>query len=99
MMGVVACLASALAIGGPREDVKDVAVLINDYYFDAQRAATIAAELRRDADAGAFDRLTDPDDLAVERSARELRLPPRRALARQHRVHRSLVRREHRLRR
>src|SRR6185436_19499915 len=61
------CIASALASGGPREHVNDVAVLINDYYFDTQRAAKIAAELRREADAGEYDHLDDPNDLAVER--------------------------------
>jgi hypothetical protein len=68
--GLVACLASTLTVAGPREDVKDIAVLINDYYFDAQRAATIAGELQRDAEAGAFDRFADADDVAVELTRR-----------------------------
>lgn len=70
MLGWAACVASALAVAGPRENVKEVAVLVNDYYFDAQRAVTIAADLRRDADEGAFDRFADPDDLAVELTRR-----------------------------
>ena len=70
LIGLTACLANALALAGPREHVNDVAVLINDYYFDAQRAAKIAGELRREADAGEYDRLTDPDDLAVELTRR-----------------------------
>jgi len=70
LIGLGACLANALAVAGPREHVNDVAVLINDYYFDAQRAAKIAGELKREADAGEYDRIADPDDLAVELTRR-----------------------------
>jgi hypothetical protein len=70
VIGVVAGLVSAVAMGGPRENVGEIAVLISDYYFDAQHAAAIAGDLRREAAAGAFDRFADPDDLAVELTRR-----------------------------
>ena len=70
VIGVIAGLASTVAMGGPRDNVDDIAVLISDYYYDAQRAATIAGDLKRDAAAGTFDRFVDPDDLAVELTRR-----------------------------
>lgn len=66
IVGLLAGLVSAAAVAGPRDDVGEIAVLIQDYYFDTQRAEKVVAELRRDANAGTFDRLTDPNDLAFE---------------------------------
>jgi hypothetical protein len=68
--GVLALLCCLDASGGPREDVKEIAELINRHYFDPERAATIAEDLKRDADAGSFDRLRDRNDLIVELTER-----------------------------
>jgi Peptidase family S41 len=70
IVGLLAGLVSAAAVAGPRDDVGEIAVLIRDYYFDAQRAEKVVAELKRDANAGAFDRLSDANDLAFELTRR-----------------------------
>ena len=51
------------ASGGPRDDVQEIAALIDQHYFDAQRATAIAGDLNRDAAAGGFDRFADRNDL------------------------------------
>lgn len=54
----------------PRDTVADVARSIQDHYYDAERAAEIAAGLRKAAAAGEFDRYTDPRDLVTALSER-----------------------------
>jgi hypothetical protein len=54
----------------PRRAVSRLASLIRAEFYDAARAARIANGLEDAADAGAFDRLTDPRDLAWELTRR-----------------------------
>jgi hypothetical protein len=54
----------------PRRAVERLAGLIRAEFYDAARAARIANELTAAADAGAFDRLSDPRDLAWELTRR-----------------------------
>jgi hypothetical protein len=54
----------------PRQSVGRIADLIRAEFFDAARAAHIANTLESEAAAGAFDRLTDPRDLAWELTRR-----------------------------
>ena len=68
--GVLALLCCLDASSQPRDDVKEIAELIQQHYFDPQRAATIAAGLQQDADSGSFDGLADRSDLAVELTQR-----------------------------
>lgn len=49
----------------PRLAVKRIAELIRQDFYDARRAARIANDLEKAAGSGAFDRLTDPRDLAA----------------------------------
>jgi hypothetical protein len=49
----------------PRQAVKQIAELIRTDFYDAARAGRIAGDLEKAAGAGAFDRLTDPRDLAM----------------------------------
>lgn len=58
------------AIGAPREIVEQTATIIENNYFDAARAREIAKDFRADAQAGRFDALTDPRDLAAALTAR-----------------------------
>ena len=53
-----------LALSAPRDTVDSVASLIDNNFYDAQKAHSIAGELRQQAQAGAFDRVADPRDLA-----------------------------------
>lgn len=48
----------------PREATVEIAQAIEDIYFDPAKAKAIADDLRGQAAAGAYDRLTDPRDLA-----------------------------------
>jgi len=57
----------------PREEVEKVASVIQANYFDPDKAAVVAADLRAAAARGAFDALTDPRDLATTLT---LRLQP-----------------------
>ena len=50
----------------PRAVVDRVAQLIADNYFDPAKAADVAAMLRERANAGGFDRYTNPGDLAAQ---------------------------------
>src|SRR6516162_6365299 len=50
---------------GPRNAVMRVADLIEDNYFDAAQGHAIAASLRTAAQAGEFDALRQPRDLAT----------------------------------
>lgn len=54
----------------PREVVARTAKAIEDLYFDPAKGAAIAADLRKEAAAGQYDRLTDPRDLATALSTR-----------------------------
>jgi hypothetical protein len=63
---VLSCAANA----GPREDVKEIAGLISQHYFDPQRAGEIAGSLERDAAAGSYDRYADRSDLAAQLTQR-----------------------------
>lgn len=62
--------AAAQAEIEPRRAVGRVAGLIRTEFYDAARAARIANALEAAAGAGAFDRLTDPRDLAWELTRR-----------------------------
>lgn len=61
---------TACAQAAPRERVDAVAAAIEANYFDAERGRAIATDLRRDADAGAFDAAVDPARLADDLTAR-----------------------------
>jgi hypothetical protein len=50
----------------PRQVVGEIASLIEENYFDAQRAKVIASELRDMVAAGRFDNLSEHQDLAAE---------------------------------
>ncbi|MFN3512605.1 MAG: S41 family peptidase [Phenylobacterium sp.] len=54
----------------PRSRAEAVAAAIEAEYFDPAKAAKIAADLRREAEAGAFDHLRDPRDFAGAMTAR-----------------------------
>ena len=58
------------APAAPRDVVQQVATLVENNYFDAAKAQTIAKDLRDAARAGSFDTLTDPRDLAGKLTAR-----------------------------
>ena len=66
-------LVPALAFGTPRAVVLEAATMIENNFYDATKAGEIAGELRKEAAAGRFDKLTDPRDLA---SALTRRLQP-----------------------
>lgn len=61
----VAAAEAAQAQVRPRQAVKEIAGLIRDDFYDAGRAERIARDLEKAAASGAFDRLTDPRDLAM----------------------------------
>ena len=54
----------------PRTVVEQISTLIENNYFDATRAQSIAKNLRDANHAGRFDALTDPRDLAASLTAR-----------------------------
>ncbi len=54
----------------PRPVVEGVAQAIADNYYDAAKGAAVARDLRTEAAKGAYDRLTDPRDLATALSER-----------------------------
>lgn len=58
------------ATGAPRDTVQQVATLIENNYFDATKAQEIARDLRESAQAGRFDTLRDPRDLATALTGR-----------------------------
>lgn len=60
----------ASSTASPRTDVEGIATAIEANFFDAERAKTIAADLRRSAAAGDFDKLTSSTDLAAELTQR-----------------------------
>jgi hypothetical protein len=64
----LACAAPALS--APRDTVDSLASLVDNNFYDPQKARDIADELRRDAKAGAFDSMTDPRDLASQLTRR-----------------------------
>jgi hypothetical protein len=62
---VLLCWALAPPVSSaPRDTVDSIASLIDNNFYDARKAHDIAAELRGKAQAGAFDRVADPRDLA-----------------------------------
>jgi hypothetical protein len=56
---------AGVAIAGPRDDVYEIADLIDRHYFDAGRATQVAEALRLASTSGEFDRYVDRDDLVV----------------------------------
>src|SRR5690349_8851354 len=54
----------------PRARVEAAAAAIEKEYFDPRKGAAIAADLRKEAKAGAFDKLRDPRDFAGALAAR-----------------------------
>lgn len=66
MMSVAfaAMAGAALAAPNPRDSVAEIAKAIEDHYFDPAKAKRVADDLRADTGKGAFDALTDPDELA-----------------------------------
>lgn len=49
----------------PRQAVQHIAELIRSDFYEEARAGSIASDLEKAAGSGAFDRLTDPRDLAM----------------------------------
>ena len=68
-LGASAAPAQAAAVE-PRRAVERIAALIRAEFYDAARAARIASSLQAAADAGSFDRFTEPRDLAWELTRR-----------------------------
>jgi hypothetical protein len=66
LFALFAVMTVSLAYADPRTDVQGVAKVVEERFFDAQRATDIANDLRRRAAAGEFDKLTDRRDLANE---------------------------------
>jgi len=67
------CLIAAPAVAqtvAPRPVVEEAASVINEWYWSEVIGAEIAADLRSATAAGAFDRFTDPRDLAAALTAR-----------------------------
>ena len=69
-LGSVSVQSGAADTVAPRGTVEAVAKRIEETYFDPARAARIAAELRKEAGSGRYDRLTEPHDLANALSER-----------------------------
>lgn len=67
---LLAAFAPFISHAEPRTDVDSIAALIESKYFDPERGKTIADDLRKAATNGAFDRYSEPGDLAVELSRR-----------------------------
>ncbi|UZW58866.1 S41 family peptidase [Lysobacter enzymogenes] len=65
-----AVAAPPAAPAGPRAIVAQVADAIDRNFYDPQRAARLAAQLREEAGAGRYDADTDPRDLATALSRR-----------------------------
>jgi hypothetical protein len=62
---MLSCLALLQpALGAPRDTVDMLATLIDNNFYDQDKARDIAYELRREAQAGAYDTVADPRDLA-----------------------------------
>ena len=67
----VLCVALPLAAhGNPRDVVDHIATLIENNYFDADKAGDIAKSLTEAAAAGQFDKLQDPRDLEATLTSR-----------------------------
>jgi len=74
LWAVVLSLFLAPAVfAAPRDVVNEAATMIENNYFDVTKAREIAANLRKEAAAGQFDKLNDPRELA---SAITRRLQP-----------------------
>jgi hypothetical protein len=63
--GFAAAVEAQPTVVDPRAKVERIGELIESSYFDPEVARRIAGELRADAAAGRFDRLTDPRELAA----------------------------------
>jgi hypothetical protein len=62
LLGILAAAGLTVRVD-PLADVQEIAGAIERNYFDAQRAAAIAGDLRNDASPGVFDRFADRRDL------------------------------------
>lgn len=69
-VGLMAAWQARSAEVAPRPVVEGVAQAIADNYYDASKGAAVAKDLRAEAAKGAYDRLTDPRDLATALSER-----------------------------
>jgi len=69
-LAVLGLLTAPVATAGPREIAERAATLIENNYFDAARAQKIAEEIKTASNAGRFDALKDPRDLAATLTAR-----------------------------
>jgi len=69
LIGLAAAAPSAPA-AGPRASVDRVAAAIDRHFYDPERAARLAAQLRSEAGAGRYDAYADPRDLATALSQR-----------------------------
>jgi hypothetical protein len=67
---MVGVMTSPLATAAPREVAERAATLIENNYFDAARAGKISEEIKTASQAGRFDALHDPRDLAATLTAR-----------------------------
>lgn len=67
---VLGVITSPLATAGPREVAERAATLIENNYFDGARAEKISEEIKSASQAGRFDALNDPRDLAATLTAR-----------------------------
>ena len=65
ILWLLAFASPGLAASPPRAAVDRIAGVIEANYFDADKARTVAADLRARAAKGEFDALTDPRDLAT----------------------------------
>lgn len=69
-LAVLIAFCPAAALADARAVVRDIAMLIDNNYFDADKAGEIARDLRNDARGGAFDKYREPRDLAVALTAK-----------------------------
>jgi hypothetical protein len=69
-LAVLSVLTAPFATAGPRAIAERAATLIENNYFDATRAGKIAEEIKTASNAGRFDSLKDPRDLAATLTAR-----------------------------
>lgn len=69
-VGAAAAWQAHAAEIAPRPVVEGVAQAIADNYYDPAKGAAVAGQLRTEAAKGAYDRLTDPRDLATTLSGR-----------------------------
>lgn len=63
-VAALALVTTGLVQASPRSVVDEAATMIENNYFDPAKAREIASELRKEAQAGRYDALTDPRELA-----------------------------------